>query len=109
MERLTLSYAGPFNFAQGPPKGGLPVLHLNPYSWSKVSIYSCGKISIFFTNFNLNNFLAIIIIINQIFRFPTLFTWILLLVLAFLTLKTKANIKLGTYKLLLIHTPFSSR
>ncbi|CAL9003782.1 unnamed protein product [Prunus brigantina] len=28
---------GPFNFAQGQPKGGLPVLHLNPYSWSKVS------------------------------------------------------------------------
>ncbi|BBH06828.1 serine carboxypeptidase-like 20 [Prunus dulcis] len=31
------SFSGPFNFAQGPPNGGLPVLHLNPYSWSKVS------------------------------------------------------------------------
>ncbi|RXH82583.1 hypothetical protein DVH24_036924 [Malus domestica] len=28
---------GPFNFAEGKPKGALPVLHLNPYSWSKVS------------------------------------------------------------------------
>ncbi|KAM0992509.1 hypothetical protein ACFX13_010909 [Malus domestica] len=28
---------GPFNFAERKPKGALPVLHLNPYSWSKVS------------------------------------------------------------------------
>ncbi|XP_047957115.1 serine carboxypeptidase 1-like [Salvia hispanica] len=27
---------GPFNFAKG-PHGGFPTLHLNPYSWSKVS------------------------------------------------------------------------
>ncbi|CAI0376208.1 unnamed protein product [Linum tenue] len=27
---------GPFNFEQG-PKGSLPKMHLNPYSWSKVS------------------------------------------------------------------------
>ncbi|XP_048424337.1 serine carboxypeptidase-like 20 isoform X2 [Pyrus x bretschneideri] len=26
---------GPFNFAEGKSKGALPVLHLNPYSWSK--------------------------------------------------------------------------
>ncbi|KAK3034150.1 hypothetical protein RJ639_033493, partial [Escallonia herrerae] len=29
--------AGPFNFEAGNSKGTLPVLHLNPYSWSKVS------------------------------------------------------------------------
>ncbi|KAK1571487.1 hypothetical protein Q3G72_018066 [Acer saccharum] len=28
---------GPFNFAKGKEKGQLPTLHLNPYSWSKVS------------------------------------------------------------------------
>ncbi|KAB2019044.1 hypothetical protein ES319_D08G272100v1 [Gossypium barbadense] len=28
---------GPFNFQEGSPKGSLPTLHLNPYSWSKVS------------------------------------------------------------------------
>ncbi|XP_058196663.1 serine carboxypeptidase-like 20 [Rhododendron vialii] len=28
---------GPFNFEKGKPKGSLPKLHLNPYSWSKVS------------------------------------------------------------------------
>ncbi|KAL7228130.1 hypothetical protein ACSBR2_006949 [Camellia fascicularis] len=28
---------GPFNFEAGNPKGSLPKLHLNPYSWSKVS------------------------------------------------------------------------
>lgn len=28
---------GPFNFEEGKPKGKLPTLHLNPYSWSKVS------------------------------------------------------------------------
>ncbi|KAE8691247.1 Serine carboxypeptidase 1 [Hibiscus syriacus] len=28
---------GPFNFEKGNPKGSLPTLHLNPYSWSKVS------------------------------------------------------------------------
>ncbi|XP_044473198.1 serine carboxypeptidase 1-like isoform X2 [Mangifera indica] len=28
---------GPFNFEEGNPKGSLPKLHLNPYSWSKVS------------------------------------------------------------------------
>lgn len=28
---------GPFNFEEGKPKGSLPKLHLNPYSWSKVS------------------------------------------------------------------------
>ncbi|GLT59048.1 hypothetical protein SLA2020_318920 [Shorea laevis] len=28
---------GPFNFEEGKPKGNLPILHLNPYSWSKVS------------------------------------------------------------------------
>ncbi|OMO77961.1 Peptidase S10, serine carboxypeptidase [Corchorus capsularis] len=28
---------GPFNFEEGKPKGSLPTLHLNPYSWSKVS------------------------------------------------------------------------
>ncbi|XP_022925208.1 serine carboxypeptidase 1-like [Cucurbita moschata] len=28
---------GPFNFGEGNPKGTLPTLHLNPYSWSKVS------------------------------------------------------------------------
>ncbi|XP_038879947.1 serine carboxypeptidase 1-like isoform X1 [Benincasa hispida] len=28
---------GPFNFEEGKPKGTLPTLHLNPYSWSKVS------------------------------------------------------------------------
>ncbi|KAL4035232.1 hypothetical protein IC575_003913 [Cucumis melo] len=28
---------GPFNFEEGNPKGTLPTLHLNPYSWSKVS------------------------------------------------------------------------
>ncbi|KAK8660263.1 hypothetical protein V6N13_051195 [Hibiscus sabdariffa] len=28
---------GPFNFQEGKPKGSLPSLHLNPYSWSKVS------------------------------------------------------------------------
>ncbi|XP_022742195.1 serine carboxypeptidase 1-like [Durio zibethinus] len=28
---------GPFNFQEGKPKGSLPTLHLNPYSWSKVS------------------------------------------------------------------------
>ncbi|XP_062144044.1 serine carboxypeptidase-like 20 [Alnus glutinosa] len=28
---------GPFNFEEGKPKGNLPRLHLNPYSWSKVS------------------------------------------------------------------------
>ncbi|KAK2997129.1 hypothetical protein RJ639_026213 [Escallonia herrerae] len=29
--------AGPFNFEAGNSKGTLPLLHLNPYSWSKVS------------------------------------------------------------------------
>lgn len=29
--------AGPFDFEAGKPKGSLPILHLNPYSWSKVS------------------------------------------------------------------------
>ncbi|XP_011016537.1 PREDICTED: serine carboxypeptidase 1-like isoform X1 [Populus euphratica] len=29
--------SGPFNFEEGKPKGSLPILHLNPYSWSKVS------------------------------------------------------------------------
>ncbi|GMI88721.1 serine carboxypeptidase-like 20 [Hibiscus trionum] len=28
---------GPFNLQEGNPKGTLPTLHLNPYSWSKVS------------------------------------------------------------------------
>ncbi|KAL8516539.1 hypothetical protein ACS0TY_014979 [Phlomoides rotata] len=28
---------GPFNFEEGKPHGSLPTLHLNPYSWSKVS------------------------------------------------------------------------
>ncbi|KAF2286442.1 hypothetical protein GH714_016951 [Hevea brasiliensis] len=28
---------GPFNYEEGQPKGSLPILHLNPYSWSKVS------------------------------------------------------------------------
>ncbi|KAK3003305.1 hypothetical protein RJ639_018327 [Escallonia herrerae] len=28
---------GPFNFEKGKPQGSLPKLHLNPYSWSKVS------------------------------------------------------------------------
>ncbi|XP_065876136.1 serine carboxypeptidase-like 20 isoform X1 [Euphorbia lathyris] len=28
---------GPFNFQAGPSKGNLPILKLNPYSWSKVS------------------------------------------------------------------------
>ncbi|KAK6289491.1 hypothetical protein POUND7_001032 [Theobroma cacao] len=28
---------GPFNFQEGKPKRSLPTLHLNPYSWSKVS------------------------------------------------------------------------
>ncbi|XVF41484.1 hypothetical protein PTKIN_Ptkin01aG0283300 [Pterospermum kingtungense] len=28
---------GPFNFQEGNPKGSPPTLHLNPYSWSKVS------------------------------------------------------------------------
>ncbi|PON55216.1 Serine carboxypeptidase-like [Trema orientale] len=28
---------GPFNFEEGKPKGSLPKLHLNAYSWSKVS------------------------------------------------------------------------
>ncbi|XP_065875905.1 serine carboxypeptidase 1-like isoform X1 [Euphorbia lathyris] len=28
---------GPFNFQEGQPKGSGPTLHLNPYSWSKVS------------------------------------------------------------------------
>uniref|UniRef100_A0A8R7VFH0 Carboxypeptidase n=1 Tax=Triticum urartu TaxID=4572 RepID=A0A8R7VFH0_TRIUA len=28
---------GPFNFERGSTPGGLPKLHLNPYSWSKVS------------------------------------------------------------------------
>ncbi|XP_015875795.2 serine carboxypeptidase-like 20 [Ziziphus jujuba] len=28
---------GPFNFKEGKPKGSLPILYLNPYSWSKVS------------------------------------------------------------------------
>lgn len=28
---------GPFDFEAGKPKGSLPILHLNPYSWSKVS------------------------------------------------------------------------
>ncbi|KAJ9176107.1 hypothetical protein P3X46_011454 [Hevea brasiliensis] len=28
---------GPFNFEARKPKGSLPILHLNPYSWSKVS------------------------------------------------------------------------
>ncbi|KAL7228131.1 hypothetical protein ACSBR2_006950 [Camellia fascicularis] len=28
---------GPFNFEAGKPTGSLPKLHLNPYSWSKVS------------------------------------------------------------------------
>ncbi|XP_059628653.1 serine carboxypeptidase-like 20 [Cornus florida] len=28
---------GPFNFEAGKSKGSLPILHLNPYSWSKVS------------------------------------------------------------------------
>ncbi|KAF5747528.1 serine carboxypeptidase-like 20 [Tripterygium wilfordii] len=28
---------GPFNFETGKPHGSLPTLHLNPYSWSKVS------------------------------------------------------------------------
>ncbi|XP_027334977.1 serine carboxypeptidase-like 20 [Abrus precatorius] len=28
---------GPFNFEAAKTKGGLPTLHLNPYSWSKVS------------------------------------------------------------------------
>uniref|UniRef100_A0A8R7VKE9 Uncharacterized protein n=1 Tax=Triticum urartu TaxID=4572 RepID=A0A8R7VKE9_TRIUA len=27
---------GPFNFERGSTPGGLPKLHLNPYSWSKV-------------------------------------------------------------------------
>ncbi|KAB5512359.1 hypothetical protein DKX38_029387 [Salix brachista] len=26
---------GPFNFEEGKPNGSLPILHLNPYSWSK--------------------------------------------------------------------------
>ena len=34
---VTLQLAGPFNFEAG--KGGLPTLHLNPYSWSKVPLY----------------------------------------------------------------------
>ncbi|KAJ7950921.1 Carboxypeptidase [Quillaja saponaria] len=28
---------GPFNFEAGKQEGSLPILHLNPYSWSKVS------------------------------------------------------------------------
>ncbi|GMP48678.1 hypothetical protein CsSME_00015950 [Camellia sinensis var. sinensis] len=37
-ERIFRSYyAGPFNFEMGETKGSLPKLHLNPYSWSKVS------------------------------------------------------------------------
>ncbi|EEF47390.1 serine carboxypeptidase, putative [Ricinus communis] len=28
---------GPFNYQEGQQKGSLPTLHLNPYSWSKVS------------------------------------------------------------------------
>ncbi|CAL5384681.1 unnamed protein product [Camellia sinensis] len=28
---------GPFNYETGETKGSLPKLHLNPYSWSKVS------------------------------------------------------------------------
>ncbi|KAJ9176109.1 hypothetical protein P3X46_011456 [Hevea brasiliensis] len=28
---------GPFNYEEGQPKGSLPILHLNPYAWSKVS------------------------------------------------------------------------
>ncbi|GAV60712.1 Peptidase_S10 domain-containing protein [Cephalotus follicularis] len=28
---------GPFNFEPGQPNGSLPILHLNPYSWSTVS------------------------------------------------------------------------
>ncbi|KAJ3675688.1 hypothetical protein LUZ60_004730 [Juncus effusus] len=28
---------GPFNFEAGEKSGSLPILHLNPYSWSKVS------------------------------------------------------------------------
>ncbi|XP_002514835.2 serine carboxypeptidase-like 20 isoform X1 [Ricinus communis] len=28
---------GPFNYEEGQPKGSLPMLHVNPYSWSKVS------------------------------------------------------------------------
>ncbi|XVE62166.1 hypothetical protein DITRI_Ditri06bG0096700 [Diplodiscus trichospermus] len=28
---------GPFNFQEGNPKGSMPTLHPNPYSWSKVS------------------------------------------------------------------------
>uniref|UniRef100_A0A6N2LBH8 Carboxypeptidase n=1 Tax=Salix viminalis TaxID=40686 RepID=A0A6N2LBH8_SALVM len=28
---------GPFNFEEGKRNGSLPILHLNPYSWSKVS------------------------------------------------------------------------
>ncbi|KAA8538772.1 hypothetical protein F0562_025464 [Nyssa sinensis] len=28
---------GPFNFEAGKPQGSLPILYLNPYSWSKVS------------------------------------------------------------------------
>ncbi|KAL7081806.1 hypothetical protein ACP275_14G061600 [Erythranthe tilingii] len=28
---------GPFNFEAGKPRGSLPTLHLNPYSWTKVS------------------------------------------------------------------------
>lgn len=27
---------GPFNFEAGKSKGRMPILHLNPYSWSKV-------------------------------------------------------------------------
>lgn len=30
-------HAGPFNFEEGKPKGSLPNLHLNAYSWSKVN------------------------------------------------------------------------
>lgn len=38
-------HAGPFNFEEGNPKGSLPKLHLNPYSWSKVRINSTSFIS----------------------------------------------------------------
>lgn len=33
---LSMHYAGPFNFEAANESGGLPKLHLNPYSWSKV-------------------------------------------------------------------------
>lgn len=43
-------FAGPFNFEAAKTKGGLPTLHLNPYSWSKVhNSHSIVK----FTNFSI--------------------------------------------------------